>query len=49
VVRVPMKVDKLPFAVDQLTWSFLDMTDAGGRLAIMWDDTVASVPFTVAK
>lgn len=49
VVRVPMKVEKLPFSMDQLTWSFLDMTDAGGRLAIMWDDTIGSVPFTVAK
>src|SRR4029450_12665811 len=31
VARVGMKVDSLPFAVDQLTWTFLDMTSNGGR------------------
>ena len=47
VVRMPMKLDTLPFAVDQLSWEFLDMTDAGGRVAIMWDKVMASVPFKV--
>ena len=47
VVRAPMKVSTLPFSVDQLTWNFTDMTDAGGAITIMWDKTVASVPFTV--
>jgi Protein of unknown function (DUF2911) len=45
VARIPMKVETLPFAVDQLTWSFLDMTNDGGRLAIMWGKTMASAPF----
>ena len=45
VARVPMKLDTLPFAVDQLTWSFLDMTNDGGRVAIMWGKTMASAPF----
>ena len=49
VVRTPMTVSKLPFAVDQLTWSFLDMSDAGGRIAIMWDAMMAAVPFAVGK
>lgn len=48
VVRAAMKVEALPFSVDELTISFLDVTKAGGRLAIMWDKTVATVPFTVA-
>lgn len=45
VARVPMRVDKLPFAVDQLTWLFLDMTNDSGRLALMWANTVASAQF----
>ena len=45
VARIPMKVDTLPFAVEQLTWSFLDMTTDGGRVALMWAKTMASVPF----
>jgi Protein of unknown function (DUF2911) len=47
VVRAPMTLGTLPFAVEQLTWDFTDMSDAGGRLAIMWDKVVASVPFKV--
>lgn len=46
VARVPMKLDTLPFAVDQLTWSFVDMKNDGGRLALMWGNTMASTPFT---
>jgi hypothetical protein len=47
VVRAPMKTETLPHSVDQLTWKFLDMSDAGGLLAIEWDKTLASVPFKV--
>ena len=47
VVRAPMTVSKLPFSVEELTWDFVDVTAAGGKLAIMWDKTMASVPFTV--
>jgi hypothetical protein len=47
VVRAPMTLATLPFSVDQLTWAFTDMSDAGGRIAIMWDKTMASVPFKV--
>jgi hypothetical protein len=46
VVRVPMKLEKLPFEVDQLTWTFLDMKNSGGRIALMWGNTLASTPFT---
>ena len=42
-----MELSELPWSVDQLTWSFLDMTDAGGRLAIMWDRVMAAVPFGI--
>jgi hypothetical protein len=49
VARVAMKVDKLPVAIDQLTWNFADVTPAGGKLVLMWDTVLASAPFTVAK
>jgi hypothetical protein len=45
VARIPMKVETLLFAVDQLTWSFIDMTNDGGRLALMWGKTMATAPF----
>jgi hypothetical protein len=40
-----MKLDALPFAVDQLTWSFVDMTNDGGRIALTWGKTMATTPF----
>jgi len=45
VARIAMRVETLPFDVDQLTWSFLDMTDDGGRIALMWGKTIASASF----
>ena len=48
VARVPMKVEALPFGVDQLTWSFLDMTNDSGRIALMWGKTMASAAFKVS-
>ena len=47
VVRVAMELSELPWSFDQLTWAFLDMTDEGGRLAIMWDRVMAAVPFGI--
>ena len=44
-----MTMTSLPFSLDQLTWSFVDMSDKGGRLALMWDTVMAVVPFTVAE
>jgi hypothetical protein len=45
VARLAMKVETLPFSVEQLTWSFLDVTTDSGRIAIMWGKTMASAPF----
>jgi hypothetical protein len=45
VLRTSMKLEKLPFEVDQLTWTFLDMKNDGGRLALMWGNTLASATF----
>lgn len=49
VTRAPMRVDALPYKVEQLTWEFVDMTADGGRMAVLWDKTVASVPFTFGR
>jgi Protein of unknown function (DUF2911) len=45
VVRAPMTRATLSYSVDELTWSFIDMSDAGGKMAIAWDRMMASVPF----
>ena len=47
VARAPMTMGTLPFSADQLTWQFLDMSDTGGKISIMWDKIVASTPFKV--
>jgi hypothetical protein len=47
VVRAPMTLAELPFAIEQMSWQFTDMSDAGGKLVLMWDKVVASVPFKV--
>jgi len=49
VARAPMRVDALPYKVEQLTWEFTDMTATGGRMAILWDKTMGSVPFTFGR
>ena len=49
VARAEMALGTLPVSMDQLTWNFADMSDAGGTLTIMWDKTIASVPFTVSR
>ncbi len=47
VARAPMTMGTLPFSADQLTWQFLDMSDTGGKISLMWDKIVASTPFKV--
>lgn len=47
VVRVPMRVSALPWSVDQLTWTFLDMSNEEGTLALMWDTVIAAVRFAI--
>lgn len=48
VARATMRVESIPFSVDQLTWAFTDVTDQGGSLRIWWEKTMATVPFKVA-
>jgi hypothetical protein len=49
VLRAPMQVTTLPFSMDEFTIAFIDMTAGGGKLAMMWDRTMATIPFTVGK
>jgi hypothetical protein len=45
VLRVAMKVGSLPFSMDQFTIAFVDMAADGGKLAMMWDKTIATASF----
>lgn len=47
LVRVPMTMAKPAFSVDQFTIAFVDVTDQGGKLAMVWEKTGAVVPFKV--
>jgi hypothetical protein len=49
VVRTPMTVGTLPYRLEQLDWEFTDVTDTSARMAVMWDRTMASVPFTIGQ
>ena len=49
VLRTTMDVDTIMMSADQLTISFMDMTQEGGVFTIWWDDQVATVPFQVAR
>jgi hypothetical protein len=49
VVRVPMSMVTPAVSIEQFTIAFVDMTDAGGKLALAWEKTAGVVPFTVAK
>jgi hypothetical protein len=44
-----MKLETLPHSVEALTWEFLDVSDAGGTMAIAWDKVRATVPFTLGS
>lgn len=49
VLRVPMKLDTLPFSINEFAIDFIDMTVDGGKIAMMWDKTMASVLFKVGS
>jgi len=49
VVRVPMTMIRTPASHEQFTIGFIDMTDKGGKIAMVWEHTGATVPFTVAQ
>jgi len=45
VLRAAMQVETLPFSMDQFTIAFIDITADGGKLAMMWDKTMATASF----
>jgi hypothetical protein len=45
VLRTAMKVETLPFSMDQFTIAFIDVAADGGKLAMMWDKTMATASF----
>ena len=49
VLRVPMTVGASSYSVDQFTIGFIDMTQGGGKLAMWWEKTMATVAFTVGS
>lgn len=49
VVRVPMKMVTPQVSVDQFTIAFADMSEKGGKLAMVWEKTGAVVPFTIGE
>ena len=49
VVRVPMKRETLAHSFDQLSWEFVDVSDTGGSLVVIWGNQMASAPFTVQR
>ena len=49
VLRAKMKLETLAHSHEELTWEFLDVTKTGGNIAITWDKTLATVPFTIGS
>ena len=49
VARVSMTLERLGHSFEQLSWQFLDVTESGGRIALVWDDRLAWVPFEIAR
>ena len=49
VVRMSMQTETLAYSHDQLHWQFLDIVPTGGRLAIFWENQIASVAFRVLE
>jgi len=43
VARAPMKVEALPYIVEQLTYEFADVTGTSATLRLKWDTVMASV------
>jgi len=49
VARAPMRIETIPFSIDQLTWGFTDVSQTGGTLRVWWDRNMASVPFKIVR
>ncbi len=49
VARLKMQIEPAQVSMDQFTIIFVNVTDAGGTIAMGWENTVALAPFMVAK
>lgn len=49
VARAPMTRGRNAMSVEQLTYTFTNVTATGGELTLLWGKEIASVPFTIAK
>jgi len=49
VARAAMRVETLPYTVDQLMWWFTDVTPTGGTMRVAWERMTASVPFKIVQ
>lgn len=49
VVRAEMTLNKTENSVDNLTYWFSDVSDAGGSIGVAWDNHMAYLPFEIAK
>ena len=49
VARAPMTIGAVPFSVEQLIWSFADVTPTSGTLVIAWERVMASTPFKIVS
>ena len=49
VVRTEMSVKQTDRSLDQFTIGFVDVTETGGTLVLMWDTAAMMAPFTVAE
>ncbi len=45
VLRAAMTVETLPFSMDQFTIAFINVAPDGGKLAMIWDKTMATASF----
>ena len=49
VLRMPMQVGALANSIDELTYVFSDVTEAGGAIVLVWENTIGTAPFAVAE
>jgi hypothetical protein len=47
LLRAPMTIGTSPVSFEQFTIDFIDVSDTGGRILMVWDTTVATIPFAV--
>lgn len=49
VARTPMALNQIDMSIEQLVWTFANMTKNSGTLMVAWDNVMAAAPFTVAQ